>query len=81
MKKIFLSLMLVTATVGVISLGATKAFFSDTETSKNNSFVAGAIDLLVGNDSYYNGTQNLETSWTKKDLTIEKFFDFIFMFS
>ena len=37
--------------------GATGAFFSDTETSQGNTFTAGAIDLLVDNESYYNGNR------------------------
>lgn len=75
MKRVFLSLALIATTVGVVSLGATKAFFTDKETA-SGSFVAGAIDLLVGSNSFYNGIQNLQTSWEKKDLTLEKFFDF-----
>ena len=33
----------------------TVAFFSDTESSTDNVFTAGAVDLLVDNESYYNG--------------------------
>jgi predicted ribosomally synthesized peptide with SipW-like signal peptide len=35
-------------------IGGTNAFFSDTETSSGNTFAAGAIDLKVDNESYYN---------------------------
>ena len=35
--------------------GVTGALFSDTETSTGNTFTAGAIDLLIDNESYYNG--------------------------
>jgi len=46
MKKILLSLM----TIGIVSagvFGATKAFFTDTETSAGNTFSAGTIDIAV----------------------------------
>ena len=49
--------------VGAVAFTATTAFFSDTETSKNNVFTAGAIDLGVDNESYYNNKPNPGTSW------------------
>lgn len=49
--------------VGAVVIGATGAFFSDTETSTGNTFTAGAIDLGIDNESYYNGVLNLGTSW------------------
>ncbi len=76
---------------GVLALGivGTRAFFSDTETSTGNSFVAGDIDLKIDNSSYAidwnipnyvspSGAfvASTHTSWDLKDLTIEKFFDF-----
>jgi len=89
MKKILISLSLIVA-VGAIVVGATGAFFSDTETSVGNTFTAGDIDLKIDNESYaidYNipGFNNpvgdfvasSHTSWELKDLTVEKFFDFI----
>ena len=54
MKKILLSLSMI-AVVAVVGVGATGAFFSDTETSTNNTFTAGAIDLKVDSTSHYNG--------------------------
>ncbi|HBB53974.1 TPA: hypothetical protein DCZ79_00530, partial [Candidatus Nomurabacteria bacterium] len=42
-KKIIVSLSVVAA-VAAITVGATTAFFSDTETSTGNTFTAGAID-------------------------------------
>lgn len=51
MKKILLSLLSI-GVVAVVALVATQAFFSDTETSKDNSFTAGEIDLKIDNDSY-----------------------------
>lgn len=62
---------------GAIGFGATRAFFSDTETSTANAFTAGAIDLTVDNESYYNGVFNEDTSWEAVDLTIERFFEFL----
>jgi predicted ribosomally synthesized peptide with SipW-like signal peptide len=46
---------LVAGAAAAIAAGATGAFFSDTETSTGNTFAAGAIDLKVDNESYYNG--------------------------
>lgn len=68
MPRIILSLALIMIVTGAIAFGATKAFFSDTETSLANVFAAGAIDLKVDNDSYYNGVSNPETSWEEADL-------------
>lgn len=52
MKKILLSLVVVAAASAVV-IGATTAFFSDTETSTGNVFTAGAIDLKVDSDCHY----------------------------
>lgn len=76
MKKILLSSALVLFVMGALALGGTGAFFSDTETSIGNTFTAGAIDLKIDNESYYNGVLSTTTSWTLTDLTIQKFFDF-----
>ncbi len=75
MKKILVSLFLVSV---VASLGvmASLAFFSDQETSSNNTFQAGAIDLKIGNESFYNGNPSDHTSWTLSDLTDQVFFSF-----
>ncbi len=76
MKRIFLSFTIITAII-TITLGATRAFFSDTETSVNNNLAAGAIDLLIGNESYYNGVVSDATSWLPSDLdSTTLFFDF-----
>ncbi|HLE48791.1 MAG TPA: hypothetical protein VI819_02050 [Patescibacteria group bacterium] len=89
MKKILLSAF----SIGVVAIGAvlaTGAFFSDEETSTGNTFVAGAIDLLIDNESYaidwnipgyerpigaFVASKN--TSWELADLTVQKFFDFV----
>lgn len=76
MKKILLSSSLIIFAAGSLVLGSTGAFFSDTETSSGNTFTAGAIDLKIDNESYYNGVLNEDTSWSLTDLTIEKFFSF-----
>lgn len=55
MKRIAFSIVTVLFAGGVIASGATGAFFSDTEASTDNTFVAGAFDLTVDNESYYNG--------------------------
>ena len=88
-KKIIVSLSVVAA-VAAITVGATTAFFSDTETSTGNTFTAGAIDLKIDNESYaidYNIpgydepvgalVASVNTSWSLTDLTIERFFNFI----
>ncbi|MDA8596842.1 CalY family protein [Candidatus Pacebacteria bacterium] len=76
MNRIFLSAAFITFVVGVVSFGATKAFFNDTEVATANTFTAGDIDLQIDNESYYNGVFNEDTSWELVDLTIERFFDF-----
>jgi predicted ribosomally synthesized peptide with SipW-like signal peptide len=89
MKKLLLSGSVLLAVAAIIA-GATTAFFSDTETSTGNTFTAGDIDLQIDNESYaldYNVpgfvnptgalVLNASTSWTLRDLTVEKFFDFV----
>lgn len=49
MKKIILSLSII-ASVAVIVVGASGAYFSDTETSENNTFSAGTMDLDINGD-------------------------------
>ncbi len=62
-------------------IGATFAFFSDTETSTGNLFQAGAIDLKVDNTSYVTNADGVlvtspNTSWELDDLTGHLFFNF-----
>ncbi len=91
MKKIIVSLAII-AVVGAIVVGATTAFFSDTETSTGNTFTAGSIDLKVDNECSYNGMKCVCTgdtctwegtnepcycTWGEKDLTDgDLFFNF-----
>ena len=77
MKRI-LGSVAVLAFVGALILGGTGAFFSDTETSTGNTFTAGAIDLKVSNQSYYNGVAQSGTSWSSTDLDNgQLFFNFL----
>lgn len=55
MKRLTISTITIVFAAGVLWSGATGAFFSDTETSTNNMFTAGQIDLKIDNESYYNG--------------------------
>lgn len=86
--KILLSGATIVAAAALI-IGATYAFFSDTETSTDNVLVAGQLDLKVANTSYafdYNVEsivnptgvfgQVAHTTWTNED-PIGKFFDFV----
>src|SRR3989344_6718092 len=74
-KRILIASSMVAIAIA-ITIGATGAFFSDDETSRDNIFSAGAIDLQIDNESYYNGEFQENLSWELRDLTIEKFFDF-----
>jgi len=77
-KKLIMSLSTIIM-VAVVVIGATGAFFSDTETSTGNTFTAGAIDLKIDNHCFYNGDDQACTSnWMLKDLvpTSDKFFNF-----
>ena len=77
MKKIILSLSVIAAVAAVV-VGATTAFFSDTETSTGNTFTAGAIDLTVDSACSYNDQPSDECgTWVATNLGTEnKFFDF-----
>ena len=57
MRRILFGLLLILGAGSAIAAGATGAFFSDSETSTGNTFAAGAIDLKIDNDSYYNGNR------------------------
>lgn len=56
MKRILISLSII-GLVSAVAFGATRAYFSDTETSSGNTFTAGAIDLKIdyqcGENCYY----------------------------
>jgi Ca-activated chloride channel family protein len=70
MKKILISVSVI-AIAAIVVVGATTAFFTDTETSVGNTFTAGAIDLKVDSQQHYNnavcnsqGVWELETGAT-----------------
>jgi len=89
MRRIIGSLVVI-AGVAALGIFGSQAFFSDTETSVDNKFVAGDIDLKIDNTSYaldfniptFEGTPsgalvaNPANTWTATDLVLEKFFDF-----
>jgi len=87
-RKILLSVLSI-GVVAVVAFAATSAFFSDTETSVGNTFVAGALDLKIDNESYAVDCTisdsevctgalafSEDTSWSTTDLTRELFFNF-----
>lgn len=66
MRRILLSL-IVLALAGTVAIGATRAYFSDTETSTGNTFTAGTLDLKVnGNDDPVGVTYTL-ADWKPGD--------------
>lgn len=85
MKKIVLSFATI-ALVAAVAIGATTAYFSDTETSTGNTFTAGDIDLKIDSECHYyqNGVDigcvdaaGVEFgNWEETDLGAEKFFAF-----
>jgi len=52
MKRLILSFITIAA-ISTTVFAASGAFFSDTETSTDNTFVAGAIDLLIDSTCHY----------------------------
>lgn len=75
MKRLLLSLLLI-GVLGSVAFGLTTAFFSDKETSSNNSLQAGKVDLLIDNTSYLNGVLNQDTTWKSDNLPGHLFFNF-----
>lgn len=78
--KILLSGATILAAAAVV-VGATFAFFSDTETSTGNTFTAGAIDLQIDNESFVTDSNGIlvespNTSWGLSNLTNQLFFNF-----
>jgi len=52
MKKIIISLSIMAMVAGVV-IGATSAYFSDTETASGNTITAGTIDIKVNGDNHW----------------------------
>lgn len=75
MKKIAISLGII-GVVAAIVIGATTAYFSDTETSTGNTFTAGSIDLKIDNTCSLNGEPVQDCTWGLTDLDGELFFNF-----
>ena len=75
MKKILVSVSIIAAVAAVV-VGATTAFFSDTETSTGNTFTAGSIDLKIDNHAWFNGVEQPQLSWQLSDLTSQLFFNY-----
>ncbi|MFA5051675.1 MAG: DNRLRE domain-containing protein [Patescibacteria group bacterium] len=61
------SIMVITL-VAVGAVIGTRAYFSDTEASRGNTYQAGAVDLTIDNTSYYNGELNPASSWQLANL-------------
>jgi len=80
MKKALSSLLII-GIVGALAVGLSSGFFSDTETSTDNQFTAGELDLEIDNESYYNGIlQNggdqLDLTWSFEEWANQLFFNF-----
>lgn len=63
MKKIAIRVLLIGVVAAAVGYG-TSAFFSDTETSADNTFRTGAIDLRVDSEAHYNGLECIDGQWT-----------------
>ncbi len=58
-KKILISLSVI-GVVAVIAVGGTIAYFSDTETSKGNTFSTGVIDINIGDQNPWTESYHIE---------------------
>lgn len=61
--------------VGALLALVAFAYFAQGGNS-GDTFAVGEVDIKVGNESYYNGELHSGTTWSVRDLTVEKFFDF-----
>ena len=74
MKRIILSLAVI-AVVSVVAVGATRAFFSDTETSTGDTFSAGTIDIAIDQQNPWTQSYSIgdlkpgETGYINFDIT------------
>lgn len=59
MKKILMSLMAIALVIGLVGAG-TIAFFSDTETSTDNTFTAGTLNIELGTSSWSAGFNSMK---------------------
>jgi len=74
-KKLIISLSII-GIIATIAIGGTIAYFSDTEISTDNTFIAGKLDLLVDSDCTYNGEVQEFCTWNEKNLEGDLFFNF-----
>lgn len=75
MIRFLLSMRSVVAVIALIAL-VTFAYTAD-ERGSGDTFAVGEVDIMIDNSSYYNGVLSLDTSWDLRDLTVEKFFNFL----
>jgi len=68
MRRIFLSLITIAA-VSLVGFGATRAFFTDTETKTGNTFSSGTIDIAVNNQNPWEQTSAYELKDMKPSQT------------
>ncbi len=73
MKKILISLAII-GVVAAIAVGATVAYFSDTETSTGNTISAGTIDISVDGKNPWSGSYT--TAWTDFKPGVVQYIDF-----
>ncbi|MDY6916477.1 MAG: SipW-dependent-type signal peptide-containing protein [Chloroflexota bacterium] len=64
MRKILLSLLIIAVVASVAAVGISGAWFSDTETSADNTFTAGTLDLKIAdNNEGWNDGEPVTASW------------------
>ena len=66
MNKILLNLIIIAIVLGA-TVGSTVAYFSDSEKSEENIFVAGGLDLKVDSEAHYNGKICIDGIWVDPD--------------
>ena len=74
--KTILKKISVVASLLLLVVGLSVAYFSDTEISAGNVLAVGGIDLKIDNTSWLNGVAQPLTSWTLDDLVGKLFFNF-----
>lgn len=63
MKKKILAAVVGLMLVAALAGAGTFAYFSDTETSSNNTFTAGTLDMALSNDGLFGGTDSVTGTW------------------
>lgn len=67
MRKLLLSMLTTLLVTGLLAGGAL-AFFQDTETSSGNAFIAGTLDLTLGDDNEGPGADGVTATWTMSNM-------------